>query len=170
MDKSGHRKRLAVYTVLTAAVMLAIFLMSAQDGSESGSLSDGFLKSFIGSVLSRILPRLTDKGFDYDIRKYGHMFEYFCLGICAFLMFWEIFLHRKHRAVKTFTAALVLSFLYACSDEFHQRFVPGRAGRFTDVMIDSAGFTSAVLIMLAIFLLSGYFHGRKRKQPEVRKQ
>ena len=167
MDISRHRKRLAVYTVLTASVMLAIYLMSAQDGSESGSLSDGFLKSFIGSVLSRILPRLTDKGFDYDIRKYGHMFEYFCLGICTFLMFSEIFLRRKHRAAETFLSAWTLSFLYACSDEFHQRFVPGRAGRFTDVMIDSVGFTSAVIIMLLIFLLYRYFQMRKKKKPEA---
>lgn len=166
MDKTRHRKRIAVYAALTAFVMLAIFIMSAQDGDESGSFSNGFLKSFIGSVLSRILPRLTDRGFDYDIRKYGHMFEYFCLGLCAFLMFSEIFLGKSLRASKTALSAWLLSFLYACSDEFHQRFVPGRAGRFTDVMIDSAGFTSAVLIMLAVFLLQRYFRSRKEIQAE----
>ncbi len=36
-------------------------------------------------------------------------------------------------------AAFAFSTLYAASDEFHQLFVPGRAGLFTDVAIDSCG-------------------------------
>ena len=30
-------------------------------------------------------------------------------------------------------------FLYACSDEFHQYFIPGRVMAFKDVMIDTTG-------------------------------
>ena len=33
----------------------------------------------------------------------------------------------------------MLSFLYACSDEFHQFFIAGRSAQFTDVMIDTCG-------------------------------
>ena len=39
----------------------------------------------------------------------------------------------------TALAAFAFSALYAASDEFHQLFVPGRAGLFTDVAIDSCG-------------------------------
>jgi VanZ family protein len=38
---------------------------------------------------------------------------------------------------------------YACTDEFHQLFVPGRAGLITDVLIDSIG---AVFITLILHL------------------
>ena len=38
-----------------------------------------------------------------------------------------------------------LSFLYACSDEYHQTFVDGRAGTATDVVIDSVGIAVACL-------------------------
>ena len=43
---------------------------------------------------------------------------------------------------------------YAATDEFHQLFVPGRAGRVTDVLIDSAG---AFLALLAIHIIL-YYH------------
>ncbi len=39
----------------------------------------------------------------------------------------------------TALAAFAFSALYAASDEFHQLFVPGRAGLFSDVAIDSCG-------------------------------
>ena len=53
-------------------------------------------------------------------------------------------------SVKT-AAALGFCFLYACTDELHQYFVPGRACRFKDVMIDTAGaFTGIVCSMIAI--------------------
>lgn len=29
--------------------------------------------------------------------------------------------------------------LYACTDEYHQLFVPGRSGQLRDVMIDAVG-------------------------------
>ena len=35
--------------------------------------------------------------------------------------------------------ALVIVFLYACTDEFHQLFIPGRSGEFRDVMVDTCG-------------------------------
>jgi len=50
--------------------------------------------------------------------------------------------------------AFTYCFLYACSDEIHQLFVPGRSGKFTDVLIDSAG---ALLAVLLCFLVKKEF-------------
>ena len=44
--------------------------------------------------------------------------------------------------------------LYAASDEFHQLFVPGRAGLITDVCIDSAGALLGILLFLAALRLT----------------
>jgi VanZ family protein len=41
--------------------------------------------------------------------------------------------------------ALVLTVAYAVTDEWHQTFVPGRAGRPTDVAIDALGALAALL-------------------------
>ncbi len=161
MDSSKHKKLLITYGVITFAIMLVIFLMSAQDGNKSGNLSDGFLKSLVGAVLSKVLPHLTDKGFDYDIRKYAHMTEYFCLGISSFLFFSELLRFKKHRAVFSALTSWLFSFLYACSDEFHQLFVPGRAGRFMDVIIDSIGLSCAVVLMFIVFYIYSCIKKRK---------
>ena len=42
--------------------------------------------------------------------------------------------------------------LYAVTDEFHQLFVPGRSGQFSDVVLDSAGALAGLL----------YWHWRER--------
>ena len=40
---------------------------------------------------------------------------------------------------KKIIIVLCVCFLYAISDEIHQIFVPGRAGRWYDVLIDTTG-------------------------------
>lgn len=166
MENVKNKKRFWVYLLITLAIMAAIFIFSAQDGSQSGDFSDGFLKSLIGNFLSGILPPLTDKGFDYDIRKYAHMFEYFCLGVSSFLMFSELFFERGRMLLKTSLSSAFFCFLYACSDEFHQRFVPGRAGRFADVGVDSIGYCTAVLLMLIGFILMRQIKKGKEKNSK----
>jgi VanZ family protein len=40
----------------------------------------------------------------------------------------------------------IIALLYAASDEFHQRFVPGRNGTLIDVLVDGAGIGLAMLL------------------------
>lgn len=54
---------------------------------------------------------------------------------------------------KIFLRAEVFCALYACSDELHQYFVPGRSCRFFDVCVDSTGaFFGALLFWGNVFL------------------
>ena len=142
-----HRARLCLFGLLSLAVMALIFCLSAQNGPDSGRLSSGFLASPLGRLLTRVLPRLTDRGEGWDIRKYAHMSEYGLLGASAFLFLAELF--RWQERGRAALMALAFSFLYACSDELHQLFVPGRGGCFPDVLVDSAGYTGGVLMALA---------------------
>ena len=43
--------------------------------------------------------------------------------------------------------SFIFSFFYACTDEIHQYFIPGRAMAFRDVLIDSAGALLAMIIV-----------------------
>lgn len=61
-----------------------------------------------------------------------------------------------------FLPALLIGFLYACSDEFHQRFVPGRSGEFRDVVIDTAGVLIGIAIVLILFPALKHRNGRKK--------
>lgn len=138
-------------------VMLAIFCFSAQDGDESQRLSDGFLASLLGRLLDALLPRLTEKGMDFDIRKYAHMTEFCALGVCCFL-----YVSERRRWARDLHAALLalgFSLLYAGTDELHQLFVPNRACRFADVLVDGVG----ILVGVTLARLVQYLHDNKKK-------
>lgn len=64
--------------------------------------------------------------YDLPLRKAAHMAEYAILFALA---------RRAMGDAKGFAFSL----LYAASDEWHQSFVPGRHGAWTDVLIDGAG-------------------------------
>ena len=46
--------------------------------------------------------------------------------------------------------AAIFAVLYAASDEFHQLFVPGRAGSIRDVIIDGTGAVLGVCIFVGV--------------------
>jgi len=81
-------------------------------------------------------------------RKGAHVFEYFVLAGLAF--HWL----RLHAPGIRFRIAAILvvvfSLTYAFSDEFHQRFVPGREGKLSDVAIDLIGIGLAVIVVAFI--------------------
>ena len=58
--------------------------------------------------------------------------------------------------------------LYACSDEFHQYFVPGRSCKFFDVCVDSTGTFFGALLFWGIFHLRE--QKRERKRQEISKK
>lgn len=141
-----NQKRLIIYGLLTLAVMGLIFFMSAKDGTESGSMSEWLLKTAFGRILMKLLPRLTDYGEELDIRKYAHMAEYALLAVPSALFFRELLLERF--PMRSLCCSLLFCFLYACSDEYHQTFVPGRAGTLNDVFVDLAGVAFGLILVL----------------------
>ena len=139
-----NKKLLWLYGLMTLAAMGMIFFMSAKDANESGSMSKWLVNTSFGRMLIRLLPRLTDRGDEIDLRKYAHMAEFALLAVPSVLFFRELLLEKRVPIRASFC------FLYACSDEFHQTFVPGRAGAMIDVAVDMAG----VLFGLALVLLA----------------
>ena len=144
-----NRKHLWLYGLLTLAVMGMIFFMSAKDGTESGGMSKWLVETAFGRTLMRLLPSLTDCGPEMDLRKYAHMAEYAMLALPSALFFRELLLERR-LPLRAAGCSLIFCFLYACSDEYHQTFVPGRAGAMIDVAVDMAGVAfGLVLVLLA---------------------
>lgn len=72
---------------------------------------------------------------------------------------------NKHNSMWSFLVrAELFCALYACSDELHQYFVPGRSCRFFDVYVDSTGAFCGALLFWGLFHLAGM---RKRKRQEI---
>ena len=78
--------------------------------------------------------------------KIAHFFLYFCLGFC----FYKSFKHLNFNYLKSNILSVIFSFLYACSDEFHQLFVAGRSGSFIDVLIDLSGVIFCLFLIFCI--------------------
>ena len=140
-----------LYAVLTAAMMIMIYTLSAQDGTASDQTSLWLLNTRAGALLMEIFPNLTAQGPELDIRKYAHMAEYSLLAIPAFLLFRELFSRKNIR--RSTVCTFVFNYLYACSDEFHQAFVPGRSSSFTDTLVDLAGTVIGLLAVLMVIAL-----------------
>ena len=79
--------------------------------------------------------------YDVPLRKTAHLVEYAILWLLARRAF------AGSGAGRPGPAAFVLAVLYAASDEWHQTFVPGRMGRPSDVLVDSAGAGLAWLVL-----------------------
>lgn len=143
--------RRIVFGTLSALIMAAIFILSAQSGETSAAASGGVADA----VLSRSDDYISlDDGQKFDvhenvghiIRKAAHAAEYFALSavLCLFLLSFS-----GNVAALSSLAALI-SFAYAISDELHQTLVPGRSGELADVLIDLAGACAAAVIFGAV--------------------
>jgi VanZ family protein len=109
--------------------MGVIFYLSHQSGEELGTWLPFF---------QRFVPEMA--GFDW-----GHFVAYFVLTLAYYSA-----LDSGRQLLRSKWLAILLSFLYGISDEFHQSFVPGRQPDFMDLRNDTIG---AMLAMLAIIAL-----------------
>jgi len=87
-------------------------------------------------------------------RKLGHFSGYALLALA-----WAWALEGLAARPRLWAAAI--SFIYACSDEYHQTFVAGRTGKPVDVAIDSLGI--AVALMLVAPALARWRAARRRE-------
>lgn len=115
------------YFIPSLILMIVIFSFSSQTGTESSGLS-GQIVQIIYQYTHIHIPELI-------IRKGAHMSEYALLCFTFIYGFYKCGYSLKQMIF----FSLCATFLYACSDEFHQLFVGGRAGQFTDVCIDTSG-------------------------------
>jgi hypothetical protein len=80
--------------------------------------------------------RIVQGFWDFWLRKAAHILEYMILARLLARAFTGT-THWPWR--KIFAVSLACSFLYACTDEYHQTFVAGRVGSVRDVTFDSTG-------------------------------
>jgi VanZ family protein len=84
---------------------------------------------------------------NFFVRKSAHFIEYMILGI----LFFNSFFNGINLKTVAFTAFL-WGLGYSITDEIHQIFVPGRTAKIMDVLIDSTGVVSG-LLLICLFTL-----------------
>lgn len=137
-----------LFLCLSVGVMAVIFIFSSQTGESSSAIS-GQVSAIVESAASAVLPDAMVRTLVRSIRKIAHVFLYFCLGATLSPFFFTFSFQKKWLYFLLPTGACLF---YACLDELHQYFVPGRVCSAGDVAIDSVGFLSAILVCNLIFL------------------
>lgn len=152
-QNTADSKKRFLYLIPVVIWMIFIFYMSGKTGQESSGQS-GKISLFITNLLEKVrqdspqeMQNLQDI-LELVIRKVAHMTEYAILFLLSYLAMVKISMSQSRFYNRSI--AVLISLLYACSDEMHQLLVPGRSGRMIDVGIDMAG----VLIVLVCMLLS----------------
>jgi len=120
-------------------------VFSASSDVHSQEHSSRFFEPF----LRWLFPHLSPEGVEsvhHLFRKVCHLTEYAILA----LLIWRA-LHQAKTDLPDWSwprvgGTLLVVFLYAATDEFHQRFVPGRTPLVSDVFIDTAGGAVGLLL------------------------
>lgn len=126
------------YFIPAICWMIFIFIMSHTNGNDSSSQSN-----FIAKLILEFI-NIDHNTLTFMIRKIAHMSEYAIL-----LLFIYYGLYKTSTYKYLLSTTLLITFIYACSDEIHQLFIPGRSGQLIDVLIDTSG---ALIMILIIYL------------------
>lgn len=89
------------------------------------------------------LPGFSESVYDFVLKKFAHIFVYLVLYL---LVFRAVHTTIKKEYTKTILfLPILICFLYAISDEFHQSLVPGRYATLRDIAYDMLGVFIAFL-------------------------
>ena len=155
--------------IITIIWMAIIFAFSAQPALQSSQISGGvayriaeWQSNLFHLEKTQLELSAQAKAMQLMIRKGAHIGEYALLAflLCLHLSFYtakdipnessgsaRVFsgLNRFADIRQIILPVVVITAGYAATDEFHQLFVPGRAGKLTDVFIDSLGCSLGII-------------------------
>jgi len=139
-------RRLILPTLLIFQICF-IFIMSSFGHNSSDAQSNLFV-DFIAQNFPHVRHGLENDLISLStliflVRKTAHFTEYAILGSLFFLNLRNTPLGLIKHPLAT---SILFSFLYACTDEIHQIFVPGRSAQFRDILIDTLGASFGIAI------------------------
>lgn len=151
-----NKKKIFLLDIIIILCWMGIvFTFSAQPGRTSTDLSGTIAEKVVNIVhrndelTSKERTALTKK-YNGVLRKLAH-YTIYLLGGIVIISFINSLTNNKKRIV---ILTILSGFAYALSDEIHQSFTPGRDPRFTDVLIDTAGVITGVIIYLISLVIA----------------
>ena len=139
----SKRSQWTIFYLLPVLLWMSLVFTAS---TESGD--DKHTRGLILQVFTFFMPNqvhswspTTVDAVDFYTRKTAHVTEYLVLTLLAVRAAQFLLPQQKRRAAYL---AWCIGFLYACTDEYHQTFVPTRTGQFKDVLVDSIGITLAL--------------------------
>lgn len=142
--------KLALASLGAAAVMLCIFLLSAQPATISDAYSRGLVAILVEAALKLAgssMPEAARLRLVYSIdavaREYMHGVVFLILGL---LVQYAVMLSGI-RPGKAAVLSFIICVLYGWGDEIHQTMVPGRSFQSSDLIMDAIGSIIGIVIV-----------------------
>lgn len=142
-------KKNIIKIILIIIWMAVVFSFSSENGGKSTSTS----REVTNIIVDRVVPNKTREEKDEIVinvdkvtRKLAH---YTLYTIGGFLIINYIYTWDKPTKNKI-VCSILCGAIYAATDELHQYFVGGRSAQVTDVLIDTLGVITGILIYLGI--------------------
>lgn len=155
--RKNYIKRI-IYLILVVLWMSTVFFFSEQNGDESSNVSNETTKIIV-QFSNKNSDSLVERLNPY-IRKLAHYSLYTVGGILIYLFFKTFKIYKSKQILYSF----IFGFLYACSDEIHQMFVPHRSAMVKDVVIDSFGVLTGIILLFVLDKVKNkYFYANKNK-------
>lgn len=151
--------------LLVLATMVQIFRFSSENATKSSETSGKFVRTVAEAVVpayKKMTPKEQDsfvKSVMKMVRKVAHFAIFGSLGL------WLWLLISRYRKNFILPLAVIISALYACADELHQTFIPGRSGQIKDVLIDTAGAFTGALTAFILFFIWQKLKNKVAKRP-----
>ena len=144
-----------IFALLALICMITIFCFSREDSDQSSETS-GEVTETVVEITVKVYKAKTPKEqesikdkFTFYVRICAHFTLYMCLGF-----FVSLTVGRRRLFTIGSAGVIIFCFFYAVSDEIHQSFVPGRSCEFRDMMIDTSGALTGMLISMLLMLVT----------------
>ena len=139
-----YSKKRKAYIAFSAAallsVMIIIFLLSAENSTESAQTSGGIIQWLLNTLSLNVSSDV--------IRTFAHIAEFALLGFLVS----NLFVSVRDNPKPLLTVAL--SWGYALTDEIHQLFVDGRAFQLIDLTVDLIGIILGSAFLLVLYKIN----------------
>ena len=133
-----------VILMLLAGTFVTIFGFSNQNGESSSSVSRKVARKIIN-----VFPYTKDLS---ETTKTKIVERSQPILIMTFISTYNV------KLLKKFIISILVGLSYAISDEFHQSFIPGRTASPIDVIIDTVGvFTGIIIVLILISVYKALF-------------
>ena len=143
-----------LFIILSILCMIAIFFFSSENATKSSNTSGRVVRLILGiivpdfSELTAAVQREMVHNAQHIVRKLAHFTAYATLGL-----FLSMAMGRRKLLSRQTLLTLIAGAVYAASDELHQALVPGRSCELRDVMIDTSGVLTGILLSMLLFLI-----------------
>jgi VanZ family protein len=160
----SERYKRYIYWTMVICWMAVLFVLSGQSAEKSSSVS-GKVIEVVATVIKPSFTELdvAEKStfigeLQATVRNLAHYFSYCVLGTLLSLAMQTHSLRLRLR--KQMLWSLTIGVIYAISDEIHQYFVPGRSMQLSDIILDSFGVLTGILLvnyraLLRLFAAAG---------------